>query len=191
MKLAPSWNVNYRSQADILELPSTLFYERRLVSCGRVPYHLKAPYPFVFICSGFHNKISPCTYCELEARMIVEAVHQYSDHFKSWEMKDTCIMTPSLRQVQNSIYIYRPYILLYCYFSLIVLKLIFRNVFLFIPYAWFRFSFKFLVNIQANIIRNLIYKEHSSLQGVNIITSYQMQGNQYVHHTLLTICIST
>lgn len=99
MKHAPSWNVNYRSHSDILELPSTLFYESKLVACGRIPYHLKAPYPYVFICSSFRNVIPMETYSKREARMILTAVQQYSAQFKSWELKDTCIMTPSLRQV--------------------------------------------------------------------------------------------
>ena len=98
----PSWNINYRSHADLLELPSKLFYNSELRACGRVPYHLKAPYPYVFICSSFTNDIPVDAQCAVEADRLIQAVQLHSDKFKSWEPKDTCIMTPSLKQVIHS-----------------------------------------------------------------------------------------
>ena len=99
MKNAPSWNVNYRSQADLLELPSKLFYDSKLISCDRVSCHRKAPYPYIFICSNLSNVISAEAHCEMEARKLIESVRSFSDKFKSWDKEDTCIMTPSLKQV--------------------------------------------------------------------------------------------
>ncbi|XP_019856644.1 PREDICTED: uncharacterized protein LOC109585133 [Amphimedon queenslandica] len=125
----PSWNINYRSQADILELPSKLFYNSELRACGRIPYHLKAPYPYVFICSSFTNDIPIDAQCAVEADRLLQAVQLHSDKFKSWELKDTCIMTPSLKQ--------------------------------------------------ANLIKKLIKTKFNNLEGVNVITSYQMQGQEY------------
>uniref|UniRef100_A0A1X7U115 RNA helicase n=1 Tax=Amphimedon queenslandica TaxID=400682 RepID=A0A1X7U115_AMPQE len=125
----PSWNINYRSQADLLKLPSKLFYNSELRACGRVPYHLKAPYPYVFICSSFTNDIPADAQCAIEADRLLQAVQLYSDKFKSWELKDTCIMTPSLKQ--------------------------------------------------ANLIKKLIRTKFNNLEGVTIITSYQMQGQEY------------
>ena len=147
MKNAPSWNVNYRSQADLLELPSKLFYDSKLRACGRVPFHLKAPYPYVFICSSFSNIIPVSSHCQTEAGKLLQAAKFYSDNYKSWELKDTCIMTPSLKQVESiQNYMYALHIIM----------------------------INFL--LQANLIKSLIKKDFKSLDGVNVITSYQMQG---------------
>uniref|UniRef100_A0A1X7UNA5 RNA helicase n=1 Tax=Amphimedon queenslandica TaxID=400682 RepID=A0A1X7UNA5_AMPQE len=128
-KNTPSWNINYRSQADLLELPSKLFYNSELRACGTVSCHPKAPYPYVFICSSFTNDIPVDAQCALEADRLLQAVQLYSDKFKSWELKDTCIMTPNLKQ--------------------------------------------------ANLIKELIRTKFKNLEGVNVITTYEMKGQEY------------
>lgn len=100
MKYAASWTVNYRSHADLLELPSKLFYDSQLIPCvRRVPYHLAAPYPYLFICSNIENTIRVTSSSEVEAELLLQEVKKFTEKYKSWELKDTCIMTPSLKQV--------------------------------------------------------------------------------------------
>ena len=91
-------NVNYRSHAALLDLPSKLFYESKLIPCYRVPYHLEAPYPLMFISSSFENIISENMDNEIEAKLLLSEVHRFAK-YKSWELKDICIMTTNLKQV--------------------------------------------------------------------------------------------
>ena len=93
-----SLNVNYRSHAVLLDLPSKLFYESKLIPCYRVPYHLEAPYPLMFISSTFENIISENMDNEIEAKLLLSEVHRFAK-YKSWELKDICIMTTNLKQV--------------------------------------------------------------------------------------------
>ena len=98
LQYVASLDVNYRSHAALLDLPSKLFYGSKLIPCYRVPYHLEAPYPLKFISSSFENIISANMDNEIEAKLLLSEVQRFAK-YKSWELKDICIMTTNLRQV--------------------------------------------------------------------------------------------
>ena len=93
-----SLNCNYRCQAELLELPSTLFYDSGLVSCSDTKRHSSIQYPLVFICSSFDNSISSSPESSNEALLILHEVKEVLK-YRKWSTDDVCIMTASLNQV--------------------------------------------------------------------------------------------
>ena len=93
-----SLNCNYRCQAELLELPSTLFYDSALESCGDTKCCSSIQYPLLFICSSFDNSIPTSPESLNEALLILHEVKELLK-YKEWCTNDVCIMTASLNQV--------------------------------------------------------------------------------------------
>ena len=93
-----SLNCNYRSHADLMELPSTLFYESSIVSRADAKCHPSAPYPLKFICSSFSNVIPANSENRSEASLILDEVKEVLKYGDT-DVGDVCIMAPSLFQV--------------------------------------------------------------------------------------------
>ena len=98
LKYVVSMNCNYRCHADLMELPSTLFYESSIVSHADAKCHPSAPYPLKFICSSFSNVIPDNPESRSEASLILDEVKEVLK-YDDWDVGDVCIMAPSKNQV--------------------------------------------------------------------------------------------
>ena len=102
---------NYRCTEEVLELPSKLFYQSKLIPAahGVLP-HPNAPYPLVFVCSSI-QKVTKCIENDtsgIEAQLLisklVEFLHEWPHReWKRRRLEDVCVMAISRRQVTQFI----------------------------------------------------------------------------------------
>lgn len=80
-------NTNYRCHEKIVELPSSLFYEKRIIPRPiDAQSHPKARYPFVFVCSSLDYNVEPID----EARVLLESLQDFvvRNWPREWGSKD-------------------------------------------------------------------------------------------------------
>ena len=104
--LRATLRTNYRCVKEILELPSSLFYQSKLIPAARgILPHPKAPYPLVFVCSSL-QKVTKCVESDtsdIEAQILISKLIKFLDPWpKEWRhrrLEDVCVMAISRRQV--------------------------------------------------------------------------------------------
>ena len=98
---------NYRCTKEILELPSKLFYQSKLIPTARGVFpHPNAPYPLIFVCSSIQKVTSHIERdtSDFEAQLLisklVEFLHEWPHReWKRRRLEDVCVMAISRRQV--------------------------------------------------------------------------------------------
>ena len=102
---------NYRCTKEVLELPSKLFYQSKLIPAARgVLSHPNAPYPLVFVCSSI-QKVTSCIEndtSDTEAQLLISKLVEFLREWphKEWKrrrLEDVCVMAISRRQVTQFI----------------------------------------------------------------------------------------
>ena len=105
-QLSATLRTNYRCVEEILELPSSLFYQSQLIPAARgILPHPKAPYPLIFVCSSL-QKVTECVESdtnEIEAQLLISKLIELLDPWpREWRyrrLEDVCVMAISRRQV--------------------------------------------------------------------------------------------
>ena len=119
--LRATLRTNYRCVKEILELPSSLFYQSKLIPAARgILPHPKAPYPLVFVCSSL-QKVTKCVESDtsdIEARILIRKMIELLDPWpREWRyrcLEDVCVMAISRRQVINIPAVLQPALAIGC-----------------------------------------------------------------------------
>ena len=153
---------NYRCLPEILDLPSSIFYESSLKACAKVA-RLRE-YSLSFICSSESDSFLSLCENMVEARIIIQEVEAliYNDHIDTTGL---CIMSPSQRQV----------------YIIIILFVCVRTCCGFVYLSCF---VRFTMCLQVSLIRQEL--RCRKLKGIKVLSSYQMQG--WFYYACSTFC---
>lgn len=90
---------NYRCHKDLLELPSTLFYNSELIPRpDDISPHPLSPYPLKFVCSSFNAEYPNSPESPGECLLVIDQVKEFLK-CKDFSVKDVCVIAASLNQV--------------------------------------------------------------------------------------------
>ena len=148
---------NYRCTKEILELPSKLFYQSKLIPAARGVFpHPNAPYPLIFVCSSIQKVTShiESDTSAIEAQLLisklVEFLHEWPHReWKRRRLEEVCVMAISRRQVTHLMFtVYK------CIHKYLAIRL----------------------TIQISVLKNILRENHRWLKRIQLFPTYAIQG---------------
>ena len=143
---------NYRSHKDVLFLPSILFYDSTLQTVVPDGFaHPDAPYPLLFVCSSLDNTIEQVESDtdECEATIVLDQMKRFLNPWptQQWGQKNLSTIC-LITPTRHQVRL--NFICAFCINSIAFHK--------------------------VSVMKKLIKTSYRTLQGVNILPSYDMQG---------------